>query len=86
MGLVRDNTTSGLFPVPLELNLAAVASRSSLVGALLRNAIIAKRHILLDFLQGLRRPRKPAGLTKSHTGRLFECEHGLMLNIGRNDF
>jgi hypothetical protein len=39
----------------LELNLAAVASRSSLVGALLRNAIIAKRHILLDFLEGLSR-------------------------------
>jgi len=35
--------------------LAAVASRSSLVGALLRNAKNVNRHILLDFLQGLSR-------------------------------
>jgi len=39
----------------LELILAAVASRSSLVGALLRNALPAIRHIVLDFLQGLSR-------------------------------
>ena len=41
--------------VPLELILAAVASRSSLVGALLRNALPVNRHIVLDFLQGLSR-------------------------------
>ena len=33
--------------------MAAVASRSSLVGALLRNAVPINRHIVLDFLQGL---------------------------------
>jgi len=52
---VRDNNTSGLSSVPLELNLAAVASRSSLVGALLRSATPVQRHIILDFLQGLSR-------------------------------
>jgi hypothetical protein len=35
--------------------LAAVASRSSLVGALLRNAVPANRHTIYDFLQGLSR-------------------------------
>ncbi len=35
--------------------MAAVASRSSLVGALLRNAVPVNRHIVLDFLQGLSR-------------------------------
>jgi hypothetical protein len=35
--------------------LAAVASRSSLVGALLRTAIPVKRHLVVDFLQGLSR-------------------------------
>jgi hypothetical protein len=39
----------------LELNLAAVASRSSLVGALLRNALPANIPIVEDFLQGLSR-------------------------------
>jgi hypothetical protein len=52
---VQDNNFSGLFSVPLELILAAVASRSSLVGALLRDALPANRHIVLDFLQGLSR-------------------------------
>jgi hypothetical protein len=41
--------------VPLELNLAAVASRSSLVGALLRAALPENRSAALDFLQGLSR-------------------------------
>jgi hypothetical protein len=54
-GPVQDNNFSGLFSVPLELILAAVASRSSLVGALLRNALPTHRHIVLDFLQGLSR-------------------------------
>ena len=54
-GPVQDNNTSGLFSVPLELILAAVASRSSLVGALLRNAIPLNLHIIVDFLQGLSR-------------------------------
>jgi hypothetical protein len=52
---VQDNNFSGLFSVPLELILAAVASRSSLVGALLRNALPAIQHTVLDFLQGLSR-------------------------------
>ena len=38
-----------------ELNLAAVASRSFLVGALLRTAIPVNRHFVLNFLQGLSR-------------------------------
>ncbi len=41
--------------VLLELNLAVVASRSSLVGALLRTAAPANRHIVVDFLRGLSR-------------------------------
>jgi hypothetical protein len=39
----------------LELNLAVVASRSSLVGALLRAAVPANRPAVLDFLRGLSR-------------------------------
>ena len=35
--------------------MAAVASRSSLVGALLRNAIPVKRQLVFDFLRGLSR-------------------------------
>lgn len=35
--------------------MAAVASRSSLVGALLRNAVPANRHTIYDFLRGLSR-------------------------------
>ena len=54
-GAVPDNNVSGYFYVPSELNLAAVASRSSLVGALLRTAIPVNRHPVLDFLQGLSR-------------------------------
>ena len=53
--LVQDNNFSGSFYVPLELILAAVASRSSLVGALLRNALPVNRQIVLDFLRGLSR-------------------------------
>jgi hypothetical protein len=39
----------------LELNLAVAASRSSLVGALLRTAAPANRHYVVDFLRGLSR-------------------------------
>ena len=39
----------------LELNLVSVASRSSLAGALLRAAIPANRHNVLDFLRALSR-------------------------------
>jgi hypothetical protein len=35
--------------------LAAVASRSSLIGALLRNATPVNRHIVVNFLRGLSR-------------------------------
>jgi hypothetical protein len=35
--------------------LAAVASRSTLVGALLQTAVPVNRHFVLDFLQGLSR-------------------------------
>jgi hypothetical protein len=39
----------------MELNLAVEASRSSLVGALLRTAVPASRHLVVDFLRGLSR-------------------------------
>jgi len=45
----------GIYPYPPELNLAAVASRSSLVGALLRSAFPANRHKVFEFLRGLSR-------------------------------
>lgn len=35
--------------------MAAVASRSSMVGALLRTAIPSNQHLVMDFLQGLSR-------------------------------
>src|SRR4051812_19577966 len=47
MGLVR------LLSVLLELTLAAVASRSSLMGALIRTANPSNLHTILDFLTGL---------------------------------
>jgi hypothetical protein len=50
---VQDNNISGYLLIPSELTLAAVASRSSLVGALLRTAVPISRHFVLDFLQGL---------------------------------
>jgi len=43
----------GNYPYHLELNLAVVASRSSLVGALLRNTIPVNQLAVSDFLQGL---------------------------------
>jgi hypothetical protein len=39
----------------LELNLTAVASRSSLFGALIRAVLPENRHLVLDFLRGLSR-------------------------------
>ena len=39
----------------MELNLAVEASRSSLVGALLRTAVPSSRHYIVDFLRGLSR-------------------------------
>lgn len=52
--MVRDNNV-----VPSntywELNLALVASRSSLVGALLRAADRSNKHLMLNFLRGLSR-------------------------------
>jgi hypothetical protein len=39
----------------MELNLAVEASRSSLVGALLRTAVPSSRHSIVDFLRGLSR-------------------------------
>lgn len=47
MGVVR------LLSVLLELTLAAVASRSSLLGALIRTADPSNLHSVLDFLSGL---------------------------------
>src|SRR6202000_919655 len=47
MGVVR------LLSVLLELNLAAVASRSSLMGALIRTSNPSNLHSILDFLTGL---------------------------------
>jgi len=52
---VPDNNSGGYLYVPSELTLAAVASRSSLVGALLRTATPSKRPFVLDFLDGLSR-------------------------------
>ncbi len=51
----QHNQYRTLSNVLLELNLAVVASRSSLVGALLRTAAPANRHIVVDFLRGLSR-------------------------------
>ena len=53
--MVSDNNVGGYLFVPWELILAAVASRSSLVGALLRTAIPVNRHVVLNFLEGLSR-------------------------------
>jgi hypothetical protein len=80
--VVRDNTTSGLFSLPLELNLAAVASRSSLVGALLRNANIVNRHILLDFLQGLSRDELEC-LAEFQGACVLEAEYSTSFNSYR---
>ena len=52
---VPDNNVSGYLSVPSELTLAAVASRSSLVGALLRTATPSQRSFVNDFLDGLSR-------------------------------
>ena len=52
---VQDNNISGYSSVPPEQKLAAVDSRSSMVGALLRSALPSYRHLVLEFLQGLSR-------------------------------
>ena len=52
---VPDNNLGGYLFVPWELILAAVASRSSLVGALLRTAIPVNRDLVHNFLEGLSR-------------------------------
>ena len=54
-GGVHDNNLGGYLYVPSELTLAAVASRSSLVGALLRTAIPVNRDLVHNFLEGLSR-------------------------------
>ena len=54
-GPVQDNNISGYSSIPPELNLAAVDSRISMVGALLRSAIPSSRQFVLEFLQGLSR-------------------------------
>jgi hypothetical protein len=54
-GRVQDNNISGYASVPPELKLAAVDSRSSMVGALLRSANPSRQRLVLDFLQGLSR-------------------------------
>ena len=53
--LLKDNRIRAYSYVPMELNLAVEASRSSLVGALLRTAVPASRHSIVDFLRGLSR-------------------------------
>jgi hypothetical protein len=80
--LVRDNNRSGLFSVPLELILAAVASRSSLVGALLRNAIPVSRHIVLNFLQGLSRDELEC-LAEFQGAYILEAEYSGNVNSYR---
>ncbi|MDP9170064.1 MAG: hypothetical protein M3N54_05575 [Acidobacteriota bacterium] len=55
-GFLHDNETSASVRAQLELNLAVVASRSSLVGALLRASLPVKRQPpLVNFLRGLSR-------------------------------
>lgn len=54
-GSVQDNNISGYSSIPPELNLAAVDSRTSMVGALLQSAIPSSRQFVLEFLQGLSR-------------------------------
>lgn len=73
-GPVQDNNVSGLFSVPLELNLAAVASRSSLVGALLRNALPVNLHLIVDFLQGLSRDELEC-IAEFQGARILEAEY-----------
>lgn len=53
--------------------MAAVASRSSLVGSLLHNALPASRHIVLDFLQGLSRDELEC-LAEFHGAGILEAE------------
>jgi hypothetical protein len=79
---VQDNNFSGLFSVPLELNLAAVASRSSLVGALLRNALPAIQHIVLNFLQGLSRDELEC-LAEFHGACILEAGYSANYNSYR---
>jgi hypothetical protein len=62
--------------------LAAVASRSSLVGALLRNAISVNRHILLDFLQGLSRNELEC-LAEFQGACVLEAEYSITFNSYR---
>src|SRR5271168_2169431 len=54
-GAIQHNKHRALSNALLELNLAVVASRSSLVGALLRTAAPAHRLFVVDFLRGLSR-------------------------------
>jgi hypothetical protein len=54
-GCSRIMKAVGIQPYPPELNLAAVASRSSLFGALLRSANPVDRQTMNDFLRGLSR-------------------------------
>jgi hypothetical protein len=54
-GVFQHNKHRALSNALLELILAVVASRSSLVGALLRTAAPAHRLFVVDFLRGLSR-------------------------------
>ena len=76
---VQDNNLSGYSSVPLELILAAVASRSSLLGALLRNASPVSRHIVIDFLSGLSRDELEC-LAEFQGACLLEEEYSVACN------
>lgn len=62
--------------------MAAVASRSSLVGALLRSAHAARRHLVLDFLDGLSQDELEC-LAEFQGACLLEAEYSLLFNAYR---
>ncbi len=59
--------------------MAAVASRSSLVGALLRNALPVNLHIIVDFLQGLSRDELEC-IAEFQGASILEAEYSENLN------
>jgi hypothetical protein len=62
--------------------LAVVASRSSLVGALLRAASLSRRHPVLDFLEGLSQDELEC-LADFQGSSLIEAEYSLAFNAYR---
>jgi len=73
MERLRHNNNRTLSNVSLELNLAVVASRSSLVGALLRTAAPLQRQYIVDFLRGLSRDELEC-LSEFEGARVLEAQ------------